>query len=295
MQSVKCCKQTTGSLKAQFLLQERREFHFSLLDKVQFYWENRKVTWKTIACPQGREEIQEYENYVNWVFVSHGVWNSHGECSSGQARKMERRQKSWVNSSVFSHTAMPHTTSQKSELWNENLLLISFHSRDGEWFLFGMCAEIPRAGFPEIVWWHKEGVAAGQLAPWAAHHGLWSPEEQAELPPQMAAASSSSAPQPGTPRSIFAQAAQNSSCSFCGCALLQPLPGTILFHFDMALASGFCCWVLTPCHQGLHFPKLWHHPVCVQGTLLYSKDLPKQKKLCNANWIRFLLEEQITF
>lgn len=61
IQSVKCdCKQSIGSLKVQVLLQERQGFHFSLLDKVLFYWENRKVTWETITCPQETEEIQEY-------------------------------------------------------------------------------------------------------------------------------------------------------------------------------------------------------------------------------------------
>lgn len=52
--------------------------------------------------------------------------------------------------------------------------------------LFGMCAVIPWAGFPEIVWWHRGLVAAGQLAP--SEHTLLSgsPGKQAELPPQMA-------------------------------------------------------------------------------------------------------------
>lgn len=81
---------------------------------------------------------------------------------------------------VQSHTGMPHTASQekpqKSELWKENLLLISFHSKE---IVSGSCLEcvlrFHGQASQRLFGGTKKGVAAGQLAPPAAHHGLWEP------------------------------------------------------------------------------------------------------------------------
>lgn len=116
---------------------------------------------------------------------------------------------------------------------------------------------IPWAGFPETVWWHRE--ASWQQASWhPQQHSMISrtPEKQAELPPQMA---------------ISLLLIRSTACDsqiniFIGSSEFQldllwmcTPPASACNHF-LPFSNGFSQWflvlrVLTPNHQGLHFPR----------------------------------------
>lgn len=194
----------------------------------------------------------------------------HGKCSCEHAKKVGEKTKVLSKHFQFccqqlpweSHSHAPTKTSQeqpwKAELWKENLLFISFHSE-----------EIPSNSCLECVL-RFHGQASQRLFGGTEKPGgsrpagtssstPWSLEplrNKQSFLPRWPPASSSSAPQPVTPKSIFAWAVKNSSWAFCGRALLQPLFLTIFFPF----LHGFSQWFLvlrdlTPNGQGLHFLK----------------------------------------
>ena len=140
------------------------------------------------------------------------------------------------------------------------------------------------ASFPEIVWWNRE--ASWQQASWHPQQDFMifgTHEKQAKLPPQMA---------------ISLLLIRSSVCDseiniFIGSSKFQldllwtcSLPASVgnhFFHFYMGLANGSWCWKSSPPNnrdctfQGEVIASSLLF--CLQGTLLSSKYLPKQKKL----------------